>query len=103
MDLSVKSKYQLLKKVDTLPTGPEWHCDIIRIRGDCVGPNGEFLTEEEELWRRDVVECIADLLGNPAFREFIAYEPVKIMRDGKRHYGEMNTGDWWWEVQVRTL
>ena len=97
------AKYGFFKKIDRLPTGPEWHYDDVLITGDIIGPDGKPLTEEAELWRRDAVDCTADLMGNPAFRDNIAYEPVKIMRDGQRYYGEMNSGKWWYKVQVRTI
>ena len=83
-----------------LPVGPEWHCDIVKITGDCVGPDGQRLTEETELWRHDTVECILDLIGNPALRDFIVYEPVRMKHDGQRYYSEMCMGDWWWNIQV---
>lgn len=87
-----------MKKIDKLPTGPEWFCD--NVVGDVNGPNGEPLTEELELWRRDPVDCCRELMGNPAFEDFMAYEPVRMTRDGVRYYGEMNTSDWWWNAQV---
>lgn len=65
--------------------------------------NQEFLTERHELWRRDPVECVRELIGNPAFKEYIAYQPEKVYADpeGKtRVYDEMWTGDWWWNMQV---
>ncbi len=80
--------------------GPRWICDIISVVGDKPGPNGELLTEELELWRRDPVDCTRDLIGNPAFGDYMAYGPIKITRDGVRYYGESNSADWWWEIQV---
>ncbi|KAL1943791.1 hypothetical protein VTO73DRAFT_3609 [Trametes versicolor] len=99
--LTFKNKYAFFKKIDALPVGPKWTCDIVEVTGDRLGPNGKALTEELEIWRRDPVDCIADLIGNPAFSEIIAYEPVRIKRDGKRYYGEMCTADWWWTTQGR--
>ncbi|KAI9069144.1 hypothetical protein FKP32DRAFT_1560290 [Trametes sanguinea] len=99
LQLSYKNKRAFFRKIDQLPVGPEWICDIITVLGDQLGPDGEPLTEEVELWRRDPVECCRDLLGNPAFREFIAYEPIRVFKDGVRYYGETNTADWWWEKQ----
>ncbi|OJT11723.1 hypothetical protein TRAPUB_11785, partial [Trametes pubescens] len=97
--LSFKNKKAFFKKVDKLPAGPEWICDIITVVGDQRGSNGELLTEELELWRRDPVECSRELMGNPAFKEYMAYAPMKITRDGVRYYGEANTADWWWDIQ----
>ena len=93
----------MLRKVDVLPVGPQWHCDIVNVTGDREGPRGELLTEEMDLWRRDPVECIRDLMGNPAFKDVIVYEPVRVKQEGQRYYSEMNTGDWWWNIQVRTV
>ncbi|PIL28797.1 hypothetical protein GSI_08841 [Ganoderma sinense ZZ0214-1] len=98
---SFKHKGSMLKKVDLLPVGPTWNVDDIKVTGDLRGPKEEFLTEDLELWRRNPVECIADLLGNTAFKDFIVYEPVKIKRNGQRYYSEMCTGDWWWKIQSR--
>ncbi|KAF8873161.1 hypothetical protein BD779DRAFT_1452149, partial [Infundibulicybe gibba] len=61
------------------------------------------LTEEVELWKRDPVECVKELIGNVAFRENMKYALTKIYEDedGKnRGYDEMSSGDWWWETQM---
>ena len=92
----------MLKKVDLLPVGPAWNCDNITVTGDILGPREEFLTEDLELWWRDPVACIADLIGNTAFKDFIVYEPIKVKHDGQRYYSEMCTSDWWWKIQVCT-
>ena len=62
-----------------------------------------MLEEDLELWRRDPVECVKELIGNPAFKEFMSYVPERVYVDNKgqeRIYDEMWTGDWWWETQV---
>jgi hypothetical protein len=64
---------------------------------------GELLTEDVELWRRNPVDCICKLIGNPAFKDIIAYMPEQVFSDSdgkERVYDEMWTGDWWWDVQV---
>ena len=101
MELNFKNKHAFLKKIDNLPVGPAWHCDLVTVTGDLLGPNGKAQTEEVELWRRDIVDCVADLIGNTALRNCIVYEPVRVKRDGQRYYSEMCTADWWWNVQVR--
>lgn len=73
---------------------------MLTIQGDQVGPNGQPLTEELELWRRDPVECVRELIGNPAFKDYMAYAPVRMTRGDTRFYGEMNTAEWWWKTQV---
>ena len=62
------------------------------------------MTEEVELWRRDPIECIRELIGDPAFKDSLSYTPEKVYADAEgreRVYDEMWTGDWWWDVQVR--
>ncbi|KAG1906491.1 uncharacterized protein F5891DRAFT_941482 [Suillus fuscotomentosus] len=99
---SYTSNYTFRKKLDKLPKGPGWMCDIVTSTGDRVDGSQEFLTERHELWRRDPVECVRELVGNPAFKEYLAYLPEKVYEDpeGKtRVYDEMWTGDWWWNMQ----
>jgi hypothetical protein len=96
----------LLDKVDALPTsGPEWSCDFVNVQGDILDDHGNPIIEELELWRRDPVECIKELISNPAFRYVMKYAPEKVLRnaDGTvRVYGETWSGEWWWDLQVRS-
>ena len=94
----------LLKRIDALPDGPDWMCTSFRIKGDVVGTDGALKTEDVELWHRNPVECIKELMGNPAFKGKQFYAPKKVYRneDGtNREYSEMWMGDWWWFKQVR--
>jgi hypothetical protein len=104
---SYPSKDILFKKLDSLPTtGPEWFCDIITIAGDTFNGKGELLTEDVELWRRDPVECVCKLIGNPTFKDVMAFAPEKAFSDADgrdRMYDEMWTADWWWDTQVSRL
>lgn len=117
MQPSYQSNYKFLNLVDRLPTGPEWSCKLVHVRGD-LGPldendamaeemqNNDTVTEELELWLRDPVACIQELMGNPAFHGNMAYAPEKVFVDGEgqtRRYDEMWTADWWWDTQVSNL
>ncbi|KAI0290755.1 hypothetical protein BC826DRAFT_1106244 [Russula brevipes] len=91
--------YTFLKKVDSLPTGPGWTCEMV---GLPRGPDG--VEHEAELWSRNINECVASLLGNVDFQDHIAYKPTKIFKDAEmteRLYGEAWTADWWWETQAK--
>ena len=93
-----------MKKVDQLPTGPEWKCGIIKVSGDVLDEDRKTRSEQLELWYCDPIECIKELIGNPAFKDYISYVPERVYMDkeGKvRVFDEMWTGDWWWEIQVR--
>jgi hypothetical protein len=62
-----------------------------------------MMEEKMELWYRNPMECIEELLGNPALKGAVAFEPVKMYTDkeGKeRVFNEMWTGEWWWKMQV---
>lgn len=65
--------------------------------------SGKVKRETLELFRRDPVECIKELVSNPAFNECIEYEPKRLFEDpfGKKPMiSEMWTAGWWETVQV---
>ncbi|KAG6904928.1 hypothetical protein DXG01_006172, partial [Tephrocybe rancida] len=41
-NLSFHNNYTFLQKVDALPTGPEWECEIVHVDGDRIGEDGKF-------------------------------------------------------------
>ena len=96
--------------IDSLPLSYTWHCDVITITGDEMegGDDGSAdpkpMMQTVELWRRDAMEVIRELLGNADFDGSMVYAPERVFADegGKeRIYDEMWTADWWWETQVR--
>ncbi|KAG2352314.1 hypothetical protein BDR07DRAFT_1466456 [Suillus spraguei] len=84
-------------KVDKLPHGPAWSCKKVSIQGNRTDENGRLLHEDVELWTRDPVECIRDLIGNPLFKEHMDYEGLHRIID------DMWTGDWWCDKQKQLL
>ncbi|KAH7904150.1 hypothetical protein BJ138DRAFT_1019522 [Hygrophoropsis aurantiaca] len=104
LQTSFKSKHLFMKAIDKLPRGTEWNLKMITVEGDLEGPDGKQLTEELELWLRDPVDCIREMMANPAFAGVMSYAPEKVYVDeteAGRRYDEMWTGDWWWEMQGR--
>ncbi|KAG8921123.1 hypothetical protein FRC01_000398, partial [Tulasnella sp. 417] len=101
--LSFENKGSFFKKIDHLPKGPKWERSEITVTGDLVDEGGKPLTEDLEIWRRDAVELVKELIGNPAFSDHLRYEPVKVcnQKTGKRVFNEAWTGDWWWNVQTK--
>ena len=80
-------------------------CDEWEVVGDVTDEEGRTKTEEVELWRRNPVNCIRELIGNPVFKKHLKYAPemLSLDEDGmKRMYDEMWTGEWWWDLQVST-
>ena len=75
----------------------------MRVDGDRVGEDGVPMFEDLELWMRDPVECVKELLGNPAFKDFMSFVLERVYAEGNgtnRIYDEMWTADWWWKTQV---
>ena len=49
------------------------------------------------------MDCIASLIGDPAFAEHLIFSPERHYVDQDmtvRLYHDMHTGKWWWETQV---
>ncbi|KAI0676310.1 hypothetical protein C8Q78DRAFT_1084559, partial [Trametes maxima] len=81
----------------------KWTLEVFEAEGDELGEDGQPKKERVELWKRDAVECVRDLMGNAAFRGCIRYKPERQYADpeGKtRIYGNMMTANWWWDVQM---
>ena len=49
--MSFQTVKALLKKIERLPRGPEWTCDVLEVKGDQVGVDRKLVTQEVELWR----------------------------------------------------
>ncbi|KAG6825409.1 hypothetical protein H0H92_003787 [Tricholoma furcatifolium] len=104
VNLTFHNARSLLKRIDQLPRGPEWICQSFQLTGDEKDSDGKFLTQEIELWHRDPVECIKELLESSFIGDKNAYEPIRVYRDEartNREYSETNTGDWMWETQKK--
>ncbi|KAJ7582127.1 hypothetical protein C8J56DRAFT_1015707 [Mycena floridula] len=101
---SFETKDKLLEMVDSLPQGVTWQLERMTVKGDLVSEDGNQQIEELEIWYRDPVEVIKELVGNPMFKDVIRYAPEKLYEDKsgeKRVIDEMWTADWWWEIQKR--
>ncbi|KAG1794623.1 uncharacterized protein HD556DRAFT_1236445, partial [Suillus plorans] len=102
MQPSFHNNRSFLQKVDELPHGAAWSCKKISVRGNQTDEKGEPLHEDVELWMRDPVECIKDLIGNPQFKDHMVYAPAQAYTDSaglNRVIGDMWTADWWGEKQ----
>ncbi|KIO33395.1 hypothetical protein M407DRAFT_51392, partial [Tulasnella calospora MUT 4182] len=72
---SFSSTKTFLEKIDSLPTGPKFERKEIVLTGDIVDESGERASEVLELWYRNPVECVQELLGNPLFKDYLHYAP----------------------------
>jgi len=81
MDLSVGGKKKLLSLVDALPQGPEFQCTPLKVVGDIIDERGNKREEILDVWHRDPVEVIADLLENISFKDNMKWVPERRFRD----------------------
>jgi Plavaka transposase len=101
---SFHNSRSLFQMIDALPSGPEWTCELLEVEGDIVDEGGFPRRETVELWRRNPVECVQELIGNPEFKQYMKYAPYRLYMndDGtEQSWDEMATGSWWWDIQVR--
>ncbi|KAJ6628364.1 hypothetical protein B0H10DRAFT_2209647 [Mycena sp. CBHHK59/15] len=106
---SFGGKNDFFEKIDSLLGGVKWQCKFLDIKGDLPDldkdPTGNTMRcEQVELWWRDPVECVKELLGNPVFRDVMRYAPEKLYADRGETIEVMNemwTASWWWEIQKR--
>jgi hypothetical protein len=93
LGLSYSNVHELNKIIDTqLPHRPRFHRQDVSIGGETV-----------TMYSRNVIECISALYGSAEFASHIIFRPERHYDRGnghERHYHDMHTGDWWWEMQV---
>ncbi|KAJ6454809.1 hypothetical protein C8R45DRAFT_1188877 [Mycena sanguinolenta] len=101
---SFENKRAFLESIDRLPIGAGWQIKHIPVTGDICDDNGKPMTETAELWFRDPVDCVRELIGNPAFKDVMDYAPMRLFLDaeGKEEFiKEMSSAGWWWKMQLR--
>ena len=60
--------------------------------------------ESFDLYRRDVIQCIRALYGDPTHSQYLCFTPERHYSDADqtvRLYHDFHTGRWWWDTQVR--
>ena len=56
-----------------------------------------------EFYSHDIIKCLRALWGNPDFADDLILEPEQLYADKDMTihiYHDMNTGRWWWDMQV---
>ena len=87
----------------SLPIVAEWKQTPIPIRSNAQNASGVPTMERVDLWKRNPIKLIKELLQDPEWKDVLQYKPQKLYVDSEcseRIYNEMWTGDWWWEMQV---
>lgn len=84
--------------LDQLPERAEWLCTRFHLGGyEEVKPH--------EVWHRSLKHCIQSLIASPHLVPHMLWTPEMHFgspdcREGTRQYSEMNTGTWWWKMQI---
>ncbi|KZT53153.1 hypothetical protein CALCODRAFT_440577 [Calocera cornea HHB12733] len=93
---------QLKRLLDEhLPPAPRFQVTQIEVEG-ASGMDSETL----ELWGRDPLDCVRELLGDPLLNGHIDYAPRRDYVDGscsERLYSEYATGNHMWTTQASRL
>ncbi|KAF7328359.1 hypothetical protein MVEN_02551500 [Mycena venus] len=93
------------KKTDNYLKLKVWFCNAFELMGDELDADQQPRKETVEMWYRNPVECMKELLGNPSFAGKQGYKPIRVykrVKDGEysnQEFTEMWTADWWWEIQ----
>ncbi|KAF8593635.1 hypothetical protein BDV93DRAFT_402274, partial [Ceratobasidium sp. AG-I] len=59
------------RDIDNLPRGPSWERRTIRVTGDAG-------VEVLDLWLRNIVDVIRQLISNQRFAQYMCYAPQKL-------------------------
>ena len=97
--LSYRNGDECTEQLNRVPHGISedgWTTDEFNISSQVSG-----LTDiDYNLHYRDVLNVIRFLLGHEPFQDNLVYAPVRVKTaDDVRVYTDMNTGDWWWDLQ----
>ena len=89
--------------MDSLPQGAKWICEVFEATSDERDYKGQRKVVRFELWKRNPVDCIKELLSDPQFKEHLCYAPERLYEDAmgeKPIFSEMWSGEWWEKLQV---
>ncbi|KAG8943330.1 hypothetical protein FRC03_002563 [Tulasnella sp. 419] len=106
LEPSFKNKYEFLQRIDQLPTGPHFKSKTFSITGDLRNAKGQLMTEMVEMYYRDPVEVVEDLISRPSLWDHLTYSPMKIYTSPARQthiYKDMSSGDWWYDIQDKLV
>ncbi|QRV89045.1 hypothetical protein RhiJN_17063 [Ceratobasidium sp. AG-Ba] len=90
---------RLLGDINKLPHGPDWTVYDINLNEAAQRAQHKH---SSYLFKRSLLATFQDLMANPEHKDFMCYAPRRdwTAEDQTcRVYGEMCSGDWWWEMQ----
>lgn len=94
LGLTFRTARDLNHMIDELPTHhPEFHYEEVTVAGEAY-----------PFFYRNIIECMKALYSDPDLADVMFFAPERHFKDAEgqeRVYHEMNTGKWWWQMQVR--
>lgn len=94
------SAKHLYDVIDSTPlAGTKWSKLSINYSGNQSSPDRlPWMDQSFDVWYRDPLTCIHDILGNPDFKESFDYVPYRELRvdNNERQYQDFMSGDWAW-------
>jgi hypothetical protein len=94
LELSYKTANELNDLIDNELHGHTlFECKELVIGNECL-----------EFHCHDILSCIRGLFSDPAFACDLIFSPEQLYTNRERTervYNKVNTGNWWWAVQVR--
>ncbi len=99
----------MYRTIDSTPLGDvRWQCFTMRYAdGDVPEPASDaptWMTDQHEVWYRDVHTIVKHMLSNPDFNGKIDYGPIReFSAQGNRRFRNFMSGDWAWKQAVRLI
>ena len=93
--LAASSARHIKAQISALPSSTKFNHAKLSVPG---------MVEPFDLYYRNAIDVVADLLADPAFADVMSFAPERRWADATRTtriYNEMSSGDWWHEIQVR--
>ncbi|THU90526.1 hypothetical protein K435DRAFT_841439 [Dendrothele bispora CBS 962.96] len=92
LNLSFSSSVELNEIIDSMPAPrPSFSREEVVVQGHVL-----------DLFKRDILECIRALYGNPDHCQYLCFAPERHYADANRVsrlYHDLHTGKWWWSTQ----
>lgn len=96
----------MLSTIDAIRVGDEpWQSFVCSCAAADVPEDApEWMSQEYEVWFRDVDLTVQNLLANPDFVDDIDFVPYREFdANGDRRYCDYFSGDWAWDQAVSKL
>lgn len=106
MQLSTDPPYsdhkELYKTIDKVPYGDvEWQSGTVTYQGTLPdGPPPSWMEKEYDIWYRDPLEIVKNLIKNPDFTDEFDCVPYHEYVGGEHRFQHFMSGDWAWRQAV---